>query len=418
VHPALRAFRSKSFRIFYAGQGLSLLGNWKQTVAMSWLVYRVTGSALLLGVTAGAQQLPVLVLSPIAGVWADRVNRRRLLMLIQSLAFVQALALALLTFAEVIRVPHLIALALFLGIITAFETPTRQAFLLELIEHREDLPNAIALQSMLFQSTRFVGPSVAGLVLAALGEAWCFLANALFYLAIIATYAVVRVKPRKLPNTGVEWWRELASGFTYAFGFTGTRRLLLLLMPVGFFTAPWSSLMPIFAAETFSGDSRTFGFLIGAVGLGAMAGTFALAARGSVRGLGRVVASTTGVAGVALSGFSLSGTLWLSLAFLAVFGAGLVVTAASVNTILQTLADEDKRARVISMYVMCFLGFAPIGNFTAGALAEVIGAHWTLFGCGIIVVVAGGAFALGLRTWARAVRPVYLRQGIIRQPRM
>jgi MFS family permease len=417
VHPALRAFRSKSFRIFYAGQGLSLLGNWMQTVAMSWLVYRVTGSALLLGVTAGAQQLPVLVLSPIAGVCADRVNRRRLLMLIQSLAFLQALALALLTFAEVIRVPHLIALALFLGIITAFETPTRQAFLLELIEHREDLPNAIALQSMLFQSTRFVGPSVAGLVLAALGEAWCFLANALFYLAIIATYAVVRVKPRKLPDTGAEWWRELASGFAYAFGFTGTRRLLLLLMAMGFFTAPWSSLMPIFAAETFSGDSRTFGFLIGAVGLGAIAGTFALAARGSVRGLGRVVASTTVVAGVALTGFSLSGSLWLSLALLAVFGAGLVVTAASINTILQTLADEDKRARVISMYVMCFIGFGPIGNFTAGALAEAIGAHWTLFGCGIIVVLAGGAFASGLKSWARAVRPVYLKRGIIQGPR-
>jgi MFS family permease len=189
-------------------------------------------------------------------------------------------------------------------------------------------------------------------------------------------------------------------------------------MAMGFFTAPWSSLMPIFAAETFSGDSRTFGFLIGAVGLGAIAGTFALAARGSVRGLGRVVASTTVVAGVALTGFSLSGTLWLSLAFLAVFGAGLVVTAASINTILQTVADEDKRARVISMYVMCFLGFAPIGNFTAGALAEVIGAHWTLFGCGLVVALAGGTFALGLRSWARAVRPVYLKQGIIREPRV
>lgn len=417
MHPALRAFRSKTFRIFYAGQGLSLLGNWMQTVAMSWLVYRVTGSALLLGVTAGAQQLPILFLSPIAGVWADRVNRRRLLLLIQSLAFVQALVLALLTFADVIRVTQLIALALFLGIITAFETPTRQVFLLELIEHREDLPNAIALQSLLFQSTRFVGPSVAGLVLAAFGEAWCFVLNALFYLAIIATYAIVRVKPRKLPDTGVGWWRELASGFTYAFGFAGTRRLLLLLMAMGFFTAPWSSLMPIFAGETFSGGSRTFGFLIGAVGLGAIAGTFALAARGSVRGLGKVVASATVVAGIALTGFSLSGTLWLSLALLAVFGAGLVVTAASINTILQTVADEDKRARVISMYVMCFLGFAPIGNFTAGALAEVIGAHWTLFGCGIIVVLAGGAFALGLKSWAQAVRPVYLRQGIIQEPR-
>ena len=417
MHPALRAFRSKSFRIFYAGQGLSLLGNWMQTVAMSWLVYRITGSALLLGVTAGAQQLPILFFSPIAGVWADRVNRRRMLMLIQSLAFLQALTLALLTFAEAIRVPHLIALALFLGVITAFETPTRQAFLLELIEHREVLPNAIALQSLLFQSTRFVGPSVAGVVLAAFGEAWCFALNALFYLAIIVTYAVVRVKPRTRP-TGVEWWRELASGFAYAFGFTGTRRLLLLLTAMGFFTAPWSSLMPIFAAETFSGGSRTFGFLIGAVGLGAILGTFALAARGSVRGLGRVIAAATVAAGVALTGFSWSGTLWLSLVFLAIFGAGLVVTAASINTILQTIADEDKRARVISMYVMCFLGFAPIGNFTAGALAEAVGAHWTLFGCGLIVVLAGGAFALGLKSWAQAVRPVYLRQGIIREPRV
>ena len=412
--PALRAFRSESFRIFYAGQGLALLGNWIQSVAMSWLVYRVTGSALLLGVTAGAQQLPVLFLSPIAGVWADRVNRRRLLILLQSLAFVQALTLAALTFADAVRVPYLIGLALLLGMITAFETPTRQAFLLELIEHREDLPNAIALQSMLFQSTRFVGPSVAGLMLAAFGEAWCFSTNALCYLAIIGTYASVRVKSHEPPGSGVEWWRQLASGFAYAFGFTGTRRLLLLLMTLGLFTAPWQSLMPIFAAETFSGDSRTFGFLIGAVGLGAVMGTFVLAARSSVRGLGRVVAATTVTAGAALIGFSLSETLWVSLAFLALFGAGLVVTAASINTILQTLAEEDKRARIISMYVMCFLGFAPIGNFIAGALAESIGVHWTLFSCGVVVAAAGSVFALRLTSWAQAVRPVYLKQGIIR----
>lgn len=412
--PALRAFRSKSFRIFYAGQGLALLGNWMQSVAMSWLVYRVTGSALLLGVTAGAQQLPVLFLSPIAGVWADRVNRRRLLVVIQTIALVQAAALAALTFADAVRVPYLIGLALVLGIVTSFETPTRQAFLLELIEHREDLPNAIALQSMLFQCTRFVGPSVAGLVLAAFGEAWCFLANALFYLAIIGTYAAVRVKSREIVETGVEWWRELVSGFAYAFGYTGTRRLLLLLMAVSFFTAPWQSLMPIFAGETFAGDSKTFGFLIGAVGMGAVAGTFVLAARASVRGLGRVISATTITAGAALVGFSLSGMLWLSLAFLAVFGAGLVVTAASINTILQTLAEEDKRARIISMYVMCFLGFAPIGNFTAGALAEAIGVHWTLFACGAVVVAAGSVFALRHGSWASAVRPVYLKQGIIR----
>ena len=412
--PALRAFRSKNFRIFYAGQGLALLGNWIQNVAMSWLVYRITGSALLLGVTAGAQQLPVLFLSPIAGVWADRVNRRRLLVVIQSIAFFQALTLAVLTFADAVRVPYLIGLALLLGIVTSFETPTRQAFLLELIEDKGDLPNAIALQSLLFQSARFVGPSVAGLLLALLGEAWCFLTNALCYLAIIVTYALVRVRSREIAETGVEWWRQLASGFTYAFGYTGTRRLLLLLMMVGFFSAPWQSLMPIFAGETFGGDSKTFGFLIGAVGMGAVMGTFLLAARSSVRGLGRVISATTITAGTALIAFSLSGTLWVSLIFLAVFGAGLVVTAASINTILQTLAEEDKRARIISMYVMCFLGFAPIGNFVAGALAESIGVHWTLFACGAVVASAGSVFALRLRSWARAVRPVYLQQGIIR----
>jgi MFS family permease len=417
VRPTLRAFRSRTFRIFYVGQGLSLLGTWMQTVAMSWLVYRLTGSALLLGVTAGAQQLPMLFLSPLAGVWADRVNRPRLLMLIQSLAFVQALTLALLTFAGSVRIPHLIALALFLGAVNAFETPTRQAFLLELIEHREDLPNAIALQALLFQSTRFVGPSVAGIMLAAFGEAWCFLANALSYLIIVVTYAVIRVKPRPLPDTSVKWWRQLTSGFSYAFGFVGTRRLLLLLAVVGFFTAPWSSLMPIFAAETFGGDSKTFGFLIGAVGLGAIAGTFALAMRSSVRGLGRVVAATTMLAGAALAAFSLSQALWLSLLFLCVFGFGLVVTAASINTILQTVADEDKRARIISLYVMCFLGFAPVGNFIAGALAEAIGAHDTLFACGLIVAVAGAVFAFGLKSWAKAVRPVYLKQGVIQEQR-
>jgi MFS family permease len=186
---------------------------------------------------------------------------------------------------------------------------------------------------------------------------------------------------------------------------------------MGFFTAPWSSLMPIFAAETFGGDSRTFGFLIGAVGLGAIAGTLALAVRTSVRGLGRVIAATSVLAGVALAGFSLSSSLWLSLTLLGIFGAGLVVTAASINTILQTVAEENRRARIISIYVMCFLGFAPIGNFLAGALAEAIGAHWTLLGCGLIVVLAGCTFALGLKSWAQAVRPIYLEQGIIRKPR-
>jgi MFS family permease len=413
VKPALRALRHKTFRIFFAGQGLSLLGTWMQTVAMSWLVYRLTGSAWLLGVTAGAQQLPMLFLSPIAGVLADRVNRQRLLVLIQSLAFLQSLSLALLTFAGIVDVPHVIALAVLLGIINAFEMPTRQAFVLELVQDRQDLPNAIALQSMLFQSARFLGPSVAGLILAAFGEAWCFLINAASYLIIVAAYALIRVTPRPRPDTRTDWRHELISGFRYAFGFLGTRRLLLLLSVLGFFSAPWSSLMPLLAAESFAGDSRTFGFLIGSVGLGAFVGTLFLVLRASVRGLGRVVAVSSITAGIALSAFSLSRNIWVSLALLSVFGFGIVVTAASTNTILQTVADEDKRARVISLYGMSFLGAAPIGNFTAGAIAEAAGVHETLFACGLAVVLAGVAFGLGLKSWSRAVRAVYVRQGII-----
>ena len=410
----LRAFRHRTFRTFYGGQFLSLVGSWMQTVATSWLVYRLSGSALLLGITTAAQQLPVLFVSPLAGVWADRVNRRRMLIFIQSIACVQALALTVLTFTEVIEVPHVIALAMVLGVVTAFETPTRQAFLLEMVE-REDLPNAIALQSMLFQSARFIGPSIAGLLLAAFGEAWCFLVNTISFLIIIATYSILKTRPRPPAQTGTQWWHDLASGFRYAFGFEGTRRLLLLLGAVGLFTAPWSSLMPIFAAETLHGNSRTLGFLIGAVGLGAMAGTAFLAVRSSVRGLGRVVCAASITAGVALALFSQSRALPVSLALLPFFGFGLVVTAASINTILQTVADEDKRARVISLYVMTFIGIAPIGNFVAGAAAERFGVHATLLVCGTIVAAAGIAFALRLRSWARAVRPVYVKRGIIQE---
>jgi MFS family permease len=406
----LRALRHRSFRIFYAGQFLSLVGSWMQTVATSWLVYRLTGSALLLGITTAAQQAPMLFVSPLAGVWADRVNRRRLLILTQALAFVQAAILTVLTFTGTVQVAQIVALAVFLGVLNALETPTRQAFLLEMVE-RQDLPNAIALQSMLFQSARFIGPSIAGLMLAAVGEAWCFLVNALSYLVIVATYGIIRTRPHEASGRA-EWWRDLASGFRYAFGFVGTRRLLLLLAAVGLFTAPWSSLMPIFAAEILRGDSKTLGFLIGAVGLGALAGTAFLAMRTTVRGLGRIVSGASVTAGVALAGFSLSQGLWSSLALLPFFGFGLVVTAAASNTILQTVADEDKRGRVISMYVMTFLGIAPIGNFVAGAAAERFGAPATLLGCGILVAAAGISFFFGLGSWARAVRPVYLQRGI------
>ncbi|OFZ91008.1 MAG: hypothetical protein A2V78_16435 [Betaproteobacteria bacterium RBG_16_64_18] len=410
---AFRALRHPAFRIFFAGQFLSLVGAWMQTVATSWLIYRLTGSALLLGITTMAQQFPVLVVSPIAGVLADRINRRRLLIGIQSLAAIQAVTLAALTFAGVVQPVHIIALSFVLGTINALETPTRQAFLIEMVESRQDLPNAIALQSALFQAARFVGPSIAGVVLATAGEAWCFLANALSYLAVVAAYGLIRVKPRQAAEPGGNWRGQLKSGFRHAFGFLGTRRVLLLLGVVGFFSAPCSTLMPIFAKEIFSGDSRTLGFLIGSVGFGAVAGLVMLATRSSVRGLGRLVAAATIVAGLALVAFSLTRSFWVGLPLLALFGFGLISAVASCNTILQSVADEDKRARMISIYVMVFMGIGPMGSLAAGALADPFGAPATVFVCGVVVAAAGAVFAAGLKSWTRAVRPIYIRQGLI-----
>jgi MFS family permease len=409
---ALRAFRHRSFRIFYAGQGLSLLGTWLQTVATSWLVYRLTGSAFMLGLVAGAQQLPILFVSPVAGVWADRLDRRKLLIVIQMLCAVQALALAALTFAGVVTEWHVFAFALLLGLLNAFETPTRQAFLLEMVGSKEDLPNAIALQSMLFNSARFVGPTIAGIVLATSGEAVCFLLNGVSYAAVVAAYWLIRVPPRVAAAAPAALWSELQAGFRYAFGSLATRRLIVLLAALSCFSAPWMSLMPIYAAETFAGDSRTLGVMVSAVGFGALIGTAFLAARPSVRGLGRVIATCALIAGTALTAYAVSRWLWFSLAALALFGFGLIASVAATNTVLQTLADEDKRGRIISIYVMTFLGIAPLGNFIAGTVAERVGVHWTLTGCGLALFASAGWFAANLESWRRAVRPIYARQGV------
>jgi MFS family permease len=411
--PALRAFRHRSFRIFFAGQGLSVLGSWMQTVATSWLVYRLSGSALLLGVAAGALQLPMLFLSPIAGVWADRLDRRRLLIIVQSFAAAQAIALAALVFAGVVAVWHVIGISLVLGAVNAIETPTRQAFLLELVGSKDDLPNAIALQSLLFNGARFIGPTIAGLILAVSSEAWCFLLNGLSYIAVVCAYWLIRVATRPPKRTAAPLWSEIAGGFRYAFGSVATRRLIVLLAAVSFFSAPWQSLMPIYAGKTFAGDSRTLGMLIGAVGLGGIVALAVLAVRPSVRGLGRIIAACSVLAGLALTGFALSQLLWLSLALLPLFGFGLITSVASSNTILQTIADEDKRGRIISIYVMTFLGIAPISNLLAGAIAEAIGVRWTMFGCGLGLTAATAWFALNLASWRAAVRPIYMKQGII-----
>jgi len=380
------------------------------------MVYKLSGSAFLLALTAGAQQLPILFLAPVAGVLADRFDRRRLLIITQSLSAVQAFTLAVLAFSGWIGVWHFIFLALCLGLINAFETSTRQAFILDMVGDKRELPNAIALNSLLFNSARFIGPSIAGVVLATLGEAWCFLINALSFFAILLAYLRIRTPARPRQATEVHWFSDLKDGVRYAFGFIGTQRLLILLMLLSIGSAPWQPLMPIFAAETFGGDPRTLGFLISAVGVGALAGTIFLALRDSVQGFGRMVALTTLTAGVSLTVFATSHVLWLSLLMLAVFGFGLIATVAGSNTLLQTIADEDKRGRVVSLYVMAFLGMSPVGNFIAGSLASVIGAHETLMACGMLICAASLWFSIGLPRWSEGVRAAHAHQETVARP--
>lgn len=410
---ALRALRSRNFRIFYAGMAVSIFGTWMQTVGASWLVYRLTGSAFLLGLVAAAQQLPMLFLAPIAGVLADRVDRRKLLIVTQVLTLLQAATLTGLTFAGVVTPTHVVLVSLALGFINAVETPTRQAFLLEMVDSKQDLPNAIALQSMMFNTARLVGPTMAGFVVAGFGEGWCFALNTASYVAILVAYARVRVTPRVAGRAPARLFVELADGFRWVFGLMPARRLILLVAAISFFSAPWQPLMPIVAAERFGGDSRTFGFLIGAVGGGALCGTLFLAFRSSVRGLGKMIAGASLTAGIGLTLFAVAPRLWIALAILPVLGFGIIVAAASTNTILQTIADEDKRARIISIYVMIFLGMSPIGNFIAGALAEWIGARWTLVAYGLLLTLSAGLFIRGYSTWRKAMHPVYVRQGVI-----
>jgi MFS family permease len=410
------ALSSTNFRIFFAGQFVSIVGSWMQTVATSWLVYRLTDSALLLGITAAAQQLPTLFLAPVAGVWADRTNRRVALLRTQAAAFLQAAMLAALTLSGHIEPWHIIGFALFLGVVNAIETPVRQAFLLEMVGDRALLPNAIALQSMLFNGARFVGPSIAGLVLAAAGEATCFALNALSYLAILVAYFRIRVVRRAPAAAASGWWPALVSGVRYAFGVLAIRRLLALLAALSFFGAPTQTLLPVFVRETFAAGSDTFGFMMGAIGAGAFAGTVLLAIRSSAVGLGRVICVAATVGGIALTLFALTASLAAALALLAVYGFGLIVSVASCNTILQTISDEDKRGRVISLYVTVFLGIAPLGNFAAGALAERIGAHPTLALCGIALTAAGVLFALGYARWRASAADTYRRTRAAQAP--
>jgi MFS family permease len=408
----LRAFRSRNYRLFFAGQSFSLIGTWMQGVSMSWLVYRMTGSALLLGVIGFVSQIPTLAISPFAGVIADRWNKRQLLIATQSLAMVQAFILAALVLAGVIHIWEIVILSALLGIVNSFDVPIRQSFVVEMVG-KEDLANAIALNSSMFHGTRLIGPSLAGLLIGLTGEGVCFLINGFSYLSVICSLIAMRIAPRPRSSGSPPVLSELKEGFAYAFSFTPIRSILMLIALVSLLGIPFVVLMPVFAREILHGGPHTFGFLMTASGVGSFAASIYLASRKNVLGLGRIIAFSPAVFGLSIIAFSFSRSLLLSLVILVFAGFGMMIQIASSNTIIQTVVDDDKRGRVMSLYTMAFMGMAPFGSLLAGALAGRIGTPHTVVLGGICCLLGSAAFILGLPAFRKAVRPVYERLGIL-----
>jgi MFS family permease len=392
---------------------VSLVGTWITRIATSWLVYRLTGSSLLLGVVGFCGLIPTLLLGPVAGVYADRWNRHRVLVVTQALSMLQSLALGVLALAGVITVAEVLALQVVQGIINAFDTPARQAFVVTMIDDRADLPNAIALNSSMFNASRIIGPSIGGVIIAAVGEGWCFMLDALSYLAVLASLVAMRVPRERPARTGTRVGEELRTGFRYVSGFAPVRTMLLLLALVSIVTMPYTVLMPAIASRTLHGGAHTLGFLMTASGAGALVGAFYLASRRSVLGLGRVAATAIAVCGLGLVAFGLSRTLWVSLLVLPLVGAGLMVTTAATNTVLQTVVSEELRGRVMAFYTMAFLGTAPLGSLLSGVLAERLGEAETVIGSGAACVVGALWFATRLPRLRRQVHPVYVERGIL-----
>jgi MFS family permease len=409
----LRALRHRNYRLFFAGQGLSLVGTWITRIATGWLVYRLTGSSLLLGVVAFCGQIPTLFLAPVAGVFVDRWNRHRVLVVTQVLSMVQSLALAVLALAGIITVAEVLVLQVFQGVINAFDTPARQAFVVTMIEDRADLSNAIALNSSMVNASRIIGPSIGGVLIAAVGEGWCFLLDAVSYLAVIASLRAMRVVTTAGGRPQTRVWEELRTGFRYVAGFAPIRTVLLLLALVSMMGMPYTVLMPAVAVKLLHGDSHTLGWLMTASGLGALGGAVYLASRASVVGLGRAIAVATTVFGAGLVAFGLSRALWLSLLILPMIGAGFMVALAATNTIVQTITEEHLRGRVMAFYAMAFLGTAPLGSLLAGVLADRLGEPMTIMLGGGACILGSAWFGSRLPRLRELVRPIYLKQGII-----
>ena len=407
------ALKSRNYQLFFAGQGISLIGTWMTQVATIWLVYQLTNSALLLGVVGFIGQIPSLFLSPFGGVLVDRWNTRKILVTTQVLAMIQSLALAVLALTHTISIGHIIFLSLFQGVINALDAPARQTFVPEMIERKADLASAIALNSSLVNGGRLVGPAIAGVIIARVGASYCFLIDGLSYIAVIAALLAMRLKskPKTIPTgSAIE---RVKAGFVYAFGFPPIRAILQLLALFSLVAMPYVTLLPIFATKILKGDAHTLGFIMAASGIGALFGGAYLSTRKSVVGLGNVIALAPAVSGVGIVAFGVSRTLWFSLLMCFVIGLGSILLISSSNILIQTLVEDDKRGRVMSIFTMSFLGIVPFGNLLTGISADRIGATNTLVVGGALSIAATIIFSQQLPTLRRIVRPVYQKIGIL-----
>lgn len=410
---SLRALRSRNYRLFFAGQSVSLIGTWMTRLAMSWIVYQLTDSAFLLGLTSFVGQIPAFFVAPIAGVWLDRWNRHRVLVITQVLAMVQSLALAVLAFTHYINLWWIIALALMQGLINAFDMPARQTFVIEMIEERADLGNAIALNSSMVNGAKLVGPAVAGVLIAAAGAGVCFLLDGISYIAVIWSLLAMRVapvQPRLARKSAVQ---ELAEGWKYVVESQAIRSLLLLLALVSAVGMPYTVLMPVVAVDLLHGGAHTLGFLMAMSGVGALASAIGLALRKTVIGLGKRIAISAGMFGGGLILLGLSRSLTISLLLMIATGFGMMQQMAASNTILQTIAADDKRGRVMSFYTLSILGMNPIGSLLAGSVAAKIGVPATMIWAGAICLAGSVWFYWKLPEIRRVIRPIYRELGIL-----
>ena len=408
----LRALRHRNYRLFFGGQIVSLAGSWMTQIAMTWLVYRLTGSAWMLGLVGFSGQIPAFLMGPIAGVIVDRLPRHRLLVFTQCAAMLQSTILAALTLSGRIEVWHIICLIAFQGLINAFDVPARQSFVVEMVEDKDDLSNAIALNSSMFNLARLIGPAIGGVLIAIVGEGYCFAIDAASYIAVIGALLMMRVKPFEAKPRRDGAIKQLREGWAYVTNSAPISSIMILLGCMSLFGMPYGVLTPIIASKTLGGGPNTLGFLMAASGFGALCGALALAARSSIRGLGRNIPFCVAAFGLGLICFGLSTNLWLSMAVLWVMGFAGMQQMASCNTILQTIVEDDKRGRVMSFYTMAFMGMMPFGSLSAGALADRIGAPHTLMIGGACILFVAVWFAARYPKLRDIVRPIYDQMGI------